>query len=77
MYGHLLVSDHSSPQPSAAPGVCQNCAREDDDLVAVTRLYVQPETWDAPGKVTPTNEVELWCFSCRTQYPHEEAEPAE
>lgn len=69
MYGHLLVTDH--------PGICQNCAREDEDLVAVKRLYVQPETWDAPGKVTQTDDVELWCFSCRTQYPHEQAEGAE
>ena len=70
MYGHLLVTDHSP----GSLGVCQNCAREDADLVGVKRLYVQPETWDAAAKVTHTDEVELWCFSCRTQYPHEDAE---
>lgn len=68
MYGRLLVSDHPSPSQS---GVCQNCAREDDDLAAVKRLYVEPETWDSPGRVTRTDDVELWCYSCRTQYPHE------
>lgn len=71
MYGPVVVSEQAGDQP----GVCQNCAREDDDLAPVTRLYVVPETWDQPGSVTPTNEVELWCFSCRTQYPHEDVEP--
>ncbi len=71
MYGPTLVSDDSG-----SPGVCQNCARDDDDLVAVRRLYVVPETWDQPGSVTPATEVELWCFSCRTQYPHEGIEQA-
>ena len=71
MYGPVLVSD----QPRDEPGLCQNCARDDEDLVAVKRLYVVPETWDQPGSVTPATEVELWCFSCRTQYPHEDVEP--
>jgi hypothetical protein len=51
--------------------VCENCAREDDDLVLVNRLYVMPEAWDTPGSVTRVAEAELWCFSCRSQYPHE------
>jgi hypothetical protein len=53
--------------------VCENCAREDDDLVLVHRLYVVPEAWDTPGSVTRVAESELWCFSCRSQYPHEVA----
>ena len=55
--------------------VCQNCARTDDDLVTVKRVYVVPETWDQPASVTTTDDIELWCYSCRTQYPHEEADP--
>jgi hypothetical protein len=51
--------------------VCENCAREDDDLVLVRRLYVVPESWDTPGSTTRVEETELWCFSCRSQYPHE------
>ncbi len=54
--------------------VCDNCAREDDDLVAVHRLYVVPEAWDTPGSVTRLAEPEVWCFSCRSQYPHEVAD---
>jgi hypothetical protein len=52
---------------------CQNCDREDDDLAAVKRIYVVPESWDTPGSATTVDEVERWCFSCRTQYPHEDA----
>ena len=69
MYGHRLVTDHSPTE-----GTCDNCGRDDADLAAVRRLYVQPETWDSPGKVTTTEDVERWCFSCRTQYPHEDAD---
>ncbi len=36
------------------------------------RLYVTPEAWDTPGKVTRVDEVERWCISCLTHYPHEE-----
>ncbi len=65
--------------------VCENCAREDDDLVVVRRLYVVPGEpassgppiqgeWDRLGSVTRLEETELWCFSCRSQYPNEEVE---
>lgn len=37
----------------------------------VHRVYVVPEAWDTPGKVDVQDEVEHWCFACRTQYPHE------
>jgi hypothetical protein len=65
-------------QQEAGPeAVCENCAREDDELIAVHRVYVVPESWDTPASSTTVEEVELWCFSCRSMYPHEviEAEP--
>ena len=62
-----------SDQSSASPSVCDNCAREDDELEPVKRMYVVPESWDTPGSVSTLDEVERWCFSCRTQYPHEDA----
>ena len=54
--------------------VCDNCAREDDELIVVHRLYVVPESWDTPGSTTRVADTELWCFSCRSMYPHELAE---
>jgi len=54
--------------------VCENCAREDDELVVVNRVYVVPEAWDTPGSSTRQPEAELWCFACRSMYPHELAE---
>ncbi len=51
--------------------VCENCAREDDDLALVNRIYVTPESWDTPASSRTQPDVELWCFSCRSQYPHE------
>ena len=54
--------------------VCESCAREDDDLSLVRRVYVTPETWDTPGSSKTVPDTELWCFSCRSQYPHEPAD---
>ncbi|HZD66100.1 MAG TPA: hypothetical protein VE152_08385 [Acidimicrobiales bacterium] len=52
-------------------GRCDNCTREDDDLVAVNRVYVTPETWEGAGSTTRLDQIEHWCFSCRSMYPHE------
>jgi hypothetical protein len=55
-------------------GVCDSCGADADDLVAVKRHYVTPERWDTPGSVQVVDEVERWCFACRTHYPHEAVE---
>jgi hypothetical protein len=38
-------------------------------------MYVVPEAWDTPGSSTTVEEVEWWCFSCRSMYPHEVVAP--
>jgi hypothetical protein len=48
---------------------CENCGFEDAELVRVRRVYVVPETWDAPSSETVVPEPELWCVSCVSQYP--------
>jgi hypothetical protein len=57
-------------------GVCESCAREDDDLVAVHRVYLSPDTPGPDGTPAASTmvDVELWCFSCRSMYPHELSE---
>jgi hypothetical protein len=54
--------------------ICENCARDDDDMATVHRVYLIPETWDTPGSSRTEAAIELWCFSCRSQYPHELAD---
>jgi hypothetical protein len=61
-----------APGPATRSGRCDSCGRDEDDLVAVHRVYVTPESWDAEGKVDVVDEVERWCFVCRTHYPHQE-----
>jgi hypothetical protein len=56
---------------------CGSCGRDGEEVRAVRRVYVTPDSWDAAGSTTVMDEIEWWCFPCCTQYPHElvEAEP--
>jgi hypothetical protein len=56
---------------AADQGTCESCGATADDLIAVHRVYVTPEAWDTEGKVDVVDEVELWCFPCRSLYPHQ------
>ena len=38
------------------------------------RVYVTPESWDTEGKVDVVDEIERWCFVCRSHYPHQEVD---
>jgi hypothetical protein len=52
-------------------GRCHSCG---DDAVAVVklhRIYFTPEAWDQEEKVEVLEEIEQWCFPCRTSYPHQ------
>jgi hypothetical protein len=53
---------------------CENCANPDDELVPVRRVYLTPETWDQAAQERVEDEVELWCLSCMSQYPHQVAD---
>jgi hypothetical protein len=57
--------------------VCENCAFPDEELALVRRVYVTPESWDTAGSREVVEETELWCVSCRSQYPHELVEDGE
>ena len=63
------VSDASAP-------VCENCARPETDgggLTAVRRVYLELDEWgEQEPKATVMQDVEQWCVSCRTIYPHED-----
>jgi hypothetical protein len=56
---------------------CENCARTESNaanLVAVHRVYLELDEWgEEEPKATVMEEVERWCLSCRSIYPHEEA----
>jgi hypothetical protein len=56
---------------------CTSCGSEADDVVDVRRVYVTPAAWDTEEKVEVVDEVEHWCFPCRTHYPHEEVAGSE
>jgi hypothetical protein len=53
---------------------CDSCGASADDLAAVHRVYITPAAWDSPhdeDQVDVVDEVERWCFPCRSQYPHQ------
>jgi hypothetical protein len=53
---------------------CDSCGSDADDLAAVHRVYLTPESSGAPGRVDVCDDVERWCFPCRTSYPHQEVD---
>jgi hypothetical protein len=68
------------PSPHSAPGreTCDSCGAPADDIAPVHRVYVTPGAWDltsqdeaAADRVDVLDEVERWCFPCRSQYPHQ------
>jgi hypothetical protein len=73
-----MASPTHSPADSAArPTVCDSCGAPADDVARVHRVYVTPGGWDLAGddaaddRVDVLDEVEVWCFPCRSQYPHQ------
>ena len=52
-------------------GPCHSCGDDHVAVVALRRIYLTPESWDQEEKVEVQSDVELWCFPCRTSYPHQ------
>jgi hypothetical protein len=40
-------------------------------VLAVHRVYVTPAAWDAQERIDVIEDVERWCPSCRSTYPHQ------
>jgi hypothetical protein len=55
-------------------GTCDSCGSEAVEVLRVRRAYVTPEAWDTEGKVDIVEDIERWCYPCRTHYPHQEVE---
>jgi hypothetical protein len=55
-------------------GTCDSCGRDGEELHALRRIYITPESWETPGSATRLDEVEHWCYVCCTHYPHELAD---
>lgn len=62
---NVMSSDHG-----AEKGACHSCGSTDEDVIAVHRMYVVPEDWDTKPEQSVQDDIEMWCFSCRTHYPH-------
>jgi hypothetical protein len=66
-----MVGNMSGP---CEPGPCESCGAAADDLAPVHRVYVTPASWDnaePDDKVDVLDDVERWCFPCRSMYPHQ------
>lgn len=65
-----------SPAAHSLP-TCDSCGAPAEDTAPVRRVYVTPGGWDvdanepADDAVQVLDEVERWCFPCRSQYPHQ------
>ena len=47
---------------------CESCGADDDRTTAVHRMYVLTGDGERTERVLP--DIEHWCVSCLTQYPH-------
>ena len=65
-----------APQADLFDAACENCARECDaaELFAVHRVYLNLDEWNEVIESRVMEEVESWCASCRSIYPHEPVE---
>jgi hypothetical protein len=75
----------TTPPSDAALPTCDSCGAPAADTEPVHRVYVTPRDWDLSGEageggpggegagdhVQVVDEVESWCFPCRSQYPHQ------
>jgi len=52
---------------------CESCGGEADELTRVHRKYVTGGDGDRAPAERVLPDVERWCSSCLTQYPHEPA----
>ncbi|HEX5367005.1 MAG TPA: hypothetical protein VFW63_10145 [Acidimicrobiales bacterium] len=67
------------PEPAPPPGTtsCDSCGAPAEDTAPVHRVYVTSGAWDltadepAVESVEVRGEVEVWCFPCRSLYPHQ------
>jgi hypothetical protein len=48
---------------------CESCGHDTDDLAAVQRIYLIEGADDA-SRTTVLDDIEQWCFPCRSLYPH-------
>jgi hypothetical protein len=52
------------------PETCESCGATEEVVYAVHRQYVTPAEWDTPAREVTLDEIERWCYSCLTHYPH-------
>ncbi len=54
--------------------VCENCGHPDEELAFVRRVYLDVEKPDPAEGRQAVGDPELWCLSCRSQYPFDPVE---
>ncbi len=62
-----VPSDPVEAPGDTRSGPCENCDRPDEGLVAVHRVYLDPDDLE---RATVLDEAEWWCVGCRSTYPH-------
>ena len=64
--------------PTDRCGSCGADPVDAADLVSVQRVYLVAREEGIVGaeRVTMLDDIEAWCFVCRTMYPHEPINPS-
>lgn len=62
----MVSRDHGDD----ADVTCDSCGAAGPERYAVHRRYVTQPDWDTTGRDVTLDDVEHWCYSCCTHYPH-------
>ena len=60
----------SAAASGATAGTCDSCGQPAQDLVEVRRAYLTPGGGGELVLGEVAEDVERWCGSCRSHYPH-------
>ena len=48
---------------------CESCGNDTDDLASVQRIYLVDDDGASSHSTVP-DDIEQWCYPCRSLYPH-------
>jgi hypothetical protein len=68
--GVNAATESAAGRGDRSSGTCDSCGQPAQDLAEVRRAYLAPDDAGQLVLGEVADEVERWCGSCRSHYPH-------